>query len=90
MDSLKLTLNSQDVDDTKNPQLVFELCWNEPGHHAPRKKKYIHRNNKPFMAKALSKSIMERTRFINTFANKLAYTKQRKCCVSRLRKVKRE
>ena len=26
MDSLKLTLNSQDVDYTKNPQLFFELC----------------------------------------------------------------
>ena len=39
MDSLKLTLNSQDVDYTKNPQLFFELCWNELEHHAPRKKK---------------------------------------------------
>ena len=38
MDSLKLTLNSQDVDYTKNPQLFFELCWNELEHHAPRKK----------------------------------------------------
>ena len=38
MDSLKLTLNSQDVDYTKNPQLFFELCRNELEHHAPRKK----------------------------------------------------
>ena len=38
MDSLKLTLNNQDVDYTKNPQLFFELCWNELEHHAPRKK----------------------------------------------------
>ena len=37
MDCLKLTLNSQDVDYTKNPQLFFELCWNELEHHAPRK-----------------------------------------------------
>ena len=48
------------------------------------------------MTKALSKSIMERTRLRNTFlknpivANKLAYTKQRNFCVSLLRKVKRE
>ena len=39
MDSIKLTLNSQDVDYTRNPQLFFELCWNELEHHAPRKKK---------------------------------------------------
>ena len=39
MDFLKLTLNSQDVDYTKSPQLFFELCWNELEHHAPRKKK---------------------------------------------------
>ena len=38
MESLKLTLNSQDNDCTKNPQLFFELCWNELEHHAPRKK----------------------------------------------------
>ena len=48
------------------------------------------------MTKALSKSIMEKTRIRNNFskkpivANKLAYTKQRNFCVSLLRKVKRE
>ena len=48
------------------------------------------------MTKALSKSIMERTRFRDTFlknpivANKLAYTKQRNFCISLLRKVKRD
>ena len=35
MDSLKLTLNSQDVE---NPQIFFELCRNEIKPHAPRKK----------------------------------------------------
>ena len=94
MDSLKLTINSQDVDYTKNPQLFFELCRNELEHHDPRKKKYLRGNNKPFMTKALSKTIMERTRLRNTFlknpivANKLAYTKQRNVCVSLLKKVK--
>ena len=44
------------------------------------------------MTKALSKSIMERTRLRNTIlkyptaANKLAYTKQRNFCVSLLKK----
>ena len=38
MDSLKLTLNSQDVDYAKNPQLFFELCRNELDHHTPRNK----------------------------------------------------
>ena len=96
MDSLKLTLNSQDVDYTKNPQLFFELCRNELEHHAPRKKKYLRGNYKLFIAKALSKSIMERTRLRNIFlknpvvANKLTYTNQRNFCVSPQRKVKRE
>ena len=61
-DSLKLTLNSQKVDYTKNPQFIFELCRNELEHHAPEKKKHICENNKPFMTKAMSNSIMERTR----------------------------
>ena len=96
MDSLRLNLNSQAVDYTKIPQLFFELRRNELEHHAPRKKKYLLGNNKPFMTKALSTSIMERTRLRNTFlknpivANKLAYANQRNFRVSRLRKVKRE
>ena len=64
---LKLTLNSQDVDYTKNLQLLFELCRNELEHHAPRKNKYLRGNNKPFMTKASSKPIMERKCLRNTF-----------------------
>ena len=41
MDSLKSTLNSQDGDYTKNPQLFFELCQNELEYYAPRKKSTI-------------------------------------------------
>ena len=95
IDSLRVTLNNQDVNYTKNPKLFFELCRSELEHHAPRKKKYIRGNNKPFMTKELSKSIMVRTRLRNKFLknptieNKLAYTKQRNFCVSLLRKVKR-
>ena len=61
-----------------------------------QQKKYIRGNNKPFSTKAFSKSIMERTSLRNTFlkhptvANKVAYIKQRKFCVSLLRKVKKE
>ena len=85
MDSLKITLNSQDVDYTKNPQLFFELCRYELEHHAPRKKNYLRGNNKPFVTKALSKSVMERTHLrIN-----LAYTKQRKFCVISSKKSKK-
>ena len=39
MDSLKLTLNSQDVNYTKNRQFFFELCRNELEHNAQKKKK---------------------------------------------------
>ena len=48
------------------------------------KKKNLRGNNKPFMTKALSKSIMERTRLRKTFlknpvvANKLVYTHTKK------------
>ena len=50
--------------------------------HAP-KKKVIRGNNKPFMTKAYSKAIMQRTRFRNKFSknphdqNKLLYNNQR-------------
>ena len=55
-------------------------------------KKYIRGNNKPFMTKALSKSIMSRTRFRDKFLenptnkNKLAYTSQKNVRVSFPRK----
>ena len=46
MDSLKLTLNSQDVDynimiTIKRPQLFFELCWYKLEHRIPRKKVHV-------------------------------------------------
>ena len=67
MDSLHLALDSQNTDYTKNPDLFFNICQNELNRHAPRKKKDIYGNNKPFMTKASFKSIMERTRFRNKF-----------------------
>ena len=94
--SLQSTLESQNVDYIKNPDLFFEICQKVLNHHAPRKKKYIRRNNKPFMTKALSKTIMQRTRFRNKFLknptteNRLIYNRQRNFCLSLLRKGKRE
>ena len=76
MDSPKLTSNSQGLDYTKNLQLFFELCQNEIEHHAPRKKKYLCGNNKPFMTKALSKSIMERTHLRNNSLKNSSCCKQ--------------
>ena len=63
-------------------------------HH--ERKKYIRGNNKPFMAKALSKAIMQRTHLRNKFLknptnqNRLIHTKQRNLCLSLLRNKKKE
>ena len=90
-DSVILALNSRNIDYAKNPDVFFEVCQNELNHHAPRKRKHIHWNHKPFMTKALSKSIMERTHLRNkclknpTNENRLAYTRKRNFCVSLLR-----
>ena len=67
MDSPYLTLNSQNIDYTKNPDLIFNICQNELNHHAPRKKMYITGSDVPFMTKTLSKYVIERTRFNNKF-----------------------
>ena len=58
-------------------------------------KRKIRGNNKPFMAKAFPKAIMQRARLRNKFLknptdqNKLIYNKQRNFCVSLLRKEKK-
>ena len=64
MNSLQSALNNQ------NPDLFFNICLKVLNKHAPRKKKYIRRNNEPFMTKALSKAIMQRTRLRNKFLKK--------------------
>ena len=79
--SLQSTLESQNIDYIKNPDPFFEICQKVLNHHAPRKKKYKRGNNKPFMTKALSKAIMQRTRFRNKFLknptteNRLVYNR---------------
>ena len=92
--SLQSTLESQNIDCIKNPDLFFEICQKVFNHHAPTKKKYIRGNNKPFVTKALSKAIMQRTRFRNKFLknptteNRLIYNRQMNFCLSLLRKKK--
>ena len=65
MNSLQSTLNNQNGDYVKNPDLFFNICHEVLNKHAPRKKKHIRRNNKPVMTKVLSKAIMQRTRLRN-------------------------
>ena len=77
MDSLYLALNCQNIDYTKSPDLFFNICQNELDYHAPRKKKYIRGNNKPFMTKALSSSPFRDKFWKNaTDENGSAYTRQ--------------
>ena len=96
MKSLQSTLNNQNGDYVKNHDLFFNICHEVLNKHAPRKKKYIRGNNKPLMAKTLSKAIMQRTRLRNKFLknptnqNRLSYTEQRKFCLSLPRKEKKE
>ena len=64
--------------------------------HAPLKKKYVRDNHSPFMNKSLSKITLVRTRLRNIFLknkseeNKINYKKQKKLCVTLLRKSERE
>ena len=46
---------------SKNPNMLFEISQNVLYKHAPRKKKYIRGNNKPFLTKAYLKAIMQKT-----------------------------
>ena len=94
-DSLQHTLGQESFDWSKNPDKCFEIFHTIFNNHAPKKKKYIRGNNKPFTTKAYSKAIMQRTRFRNKFLknpkdqNKLLYNKQRNYCVALLRKEKK-
>ena len=73
------------MEESKNTDKFYEICHTIFNTHAPKEKKYIRGNNKPFMTKAYSKAIMQRTRFRNKFSknpndqNKLLYNKQRNC-----------
>ena len=64
--------------------------------HAPIKRKYIRANNSAFMAKKLRAAIMTRSKLRQkllierTNDSKHLYNRQRKLCVSLLRKTKRD
>ena len=58
IDSLHYTLSEEQIDYSKNPDKFFENGQNVFNNCAPRKKKYIRGDNKPFMTKAYSKAIM--------------------------------
>ena len=96
MDSLQHTLGQESFDWSKNPDKFYEIFHTIFNTRALKKKNYIRGNSKPFMNKAYSKAIMQRTRFRNNFLknpndqNKLLYIKQRNYCVSLLRKEKKE
>ena len=78
--SLHYTFSEEQIDCSKNPDKFFEISQSVLNKHAPRKKKYIRGNSKPFMTKAYSETIMQKTRFRNKFLknptdlNKALYT----------------
>ena len=96
MHSLHYALSEEQFDYSKNPDKFYEICYSVLNDHAPRKKKYFRGNNKPFMTKAFSRAVMQRTRLRNKFlknhseVSKLLYNKQRNFCVSLLRKEKKK
>ena len=59
--SLHYTLSEEQIYYSKNPDKFFEITQNVLNKSALRKKKYIHGNNIPFITKACSKAIMQRT-----------------------------
>ena len=65
------------------------------GKHAPLIKKYIHGNHLHFMDKESSKAIIHRSKLHNNFLrhrcnqNRQKYLKQQNCCVSLLRRMKK-
>ena len=67
MNSLQYTLREEHIDYSKNPGKFYEISHSVLNNHAPRKRKYIHINNKRFMTKTYSRAIMQRTRFRNKF-----------------------
>ena len=58
MNSSLYTLNDARIDYSKNPNKFFEICHTVLKTYAPIKKKYIGRNNAPFMTKTFSKGIV--------------------------------
>ena len=59
MNSLQSVLFDPRADyNIRDPDTFFQINQKVLDNHAPRKKKYIRRNHKPFLSKRLSKTIM--------------------------------
>ena len=82
--------------DSPSLDLYVDICIRALDIYAPKKKNYLRANSSPFMNKAISKAVMDRTRLRNEFLNnrsaenKLAYNRQRNYCVSLTPKSKRD
>ena len=82
--------------DEKRLDAFSEICTDVLDKHAPQRKRYLRSNHKPFMNNEISKAIMTRTRVRNRFlknrsnGNRDLFRKQRKLCVSLLRKSKKD
>ena len=83
---------SNDDDEFNN---FLRICRNILDRFARRKKKYISRNNAPFMNKSVIQKIMKRSYLKNKYLKsrneeaRQTFAKQRNLCASLLRKTKR-
>ena len=86
------TKTAKKVLDKKRLDAFSEICTYFLDQHAPRRKRCLKSNYKPFMNNKTSKAIMTRNRLRNRFLknrNNLL-RKQRNLCVSLLRKYKKK
>ena len=82
--------------DEKGLDAFSEICTDVLDKHAPQREWHLRSNHKPFIKNEISKAIMTRTRLRNHFLknrsnrNRDLFRKQRKLCVSVLRKCKKD
>ena len=95
-EDLLSTLVMENINLSNGLQKFIYICIKTLDKFAPRKKKYSRGNNMPFMNTSLCRAHMKRTRLrkcylkIRSEQNRLSYVKQRNCCVSLLRKTKKD
>ena len=66
MNSIHCVLSTEENEiQHKDLNAFFKICLELLNNLAPRKKKYIRGNNKPFMTKELLKAFMQRSRLLN-------------------------
>ena len=73
MRALSIFYNQLFSDYVKNPVFFYNICQEILNHHVPRKKKYMRGNNKHFMTKALSKTIVKCARLRYKFLRNPTY-----------------